>query len=74
MNILAYSSSATGTAKLEEISSAYVEVWNDNENIDMKKAQINEDHQQIAMQQGSEDPQSKEILQKWDKFLPGQVE
>jgi len=57
--ILAYSSSATGAAKLEEISAAYVEVI--------------EDHQQKALQQGSEDPQSAEILQKCEEFLPGQA-
>jgi len=57
--VLAYSSSATGAAKLEEISTAYVEIL--------------EDHQQKALQQGSEDPQSAEILQKCEEFLPGQA-
>ena len=36
-------------------------------------SQILEDHQQKALQQGSEDPQSAEILQKCEEFLPGQV-
>ena len=36
--------------------------------------QVLEDHQQKALQQGSEDPQSAEILQKCEEFLPGQVE
>ena len=57
--VLAYSSSATGSAKLEEISSAYVEII--------------EDFQQKALQQGSEDPASAEMLQKCEEMLPGQV-
>ena len=57
--VLAYSSNATGTAKLEEISAAYVEVI--------------EDFQQKALQQGSEDPACAEILQKCEELLPGQV-
>ncbi len=32
-----------------------------------------EDFQQRALQQGSEDPQSAEILQKCEEYLPGQV-
>ena len=57
--VLAYSSSATGSAKLEEISAAYVEII--------------EDFQQKALQQGSEDPASAEMLQKCEEMLPGQV-
>ena len=57
--VLAYSSNATGTAKLEEISAAYVEII--------------EDFQQKALQQGSEDPACAEILQKCEELLPGQV-
>ena len=57
--VLAYSSSATGAAKLDEISAAYVEVI--------------EDFQQKALQQGSEDPASAEMLQKCEEMLPGQV-
>ena len=56
---MAYSSSATGSAKLEEISAAYVEII--------------EDFQQKALQQGSEDPASAEMLQKCEEMLPGQV-
>ena len=56
---MAYSSSATGAAKLEEISAAYVEII--------------EDFQQKALQQGSEDPASAEMLQKCEEMLPGQV-
>ena len=57
--VLAYSSNATGTAKLEEITAAYVEVI--------------EDFQQKALQQGSEDPACAEMLQKCEELLPGQV-
>ena len=57
--VLAYSSNATGTAKLEEITAAYVEII--------------EDFQQKALQQGSEDPACAEILQKCEELLPGQV-
>ena len=57
--VLAYSSNATGTAKLEEISAAYVEII--------------EDFQQKALQQGSEDPACAEMLQKCEELLPGQV-
>ena len=39
----------------------------------MTSYQIIEDHQQKALQQGSEDPQSAEILQKCEEFLPGQA-
>ena len=35
--------------------------------------QIIEDFQQKALQQGSEDPQSAETLQKCEEYLPGQV-
>ena len=45
--------------KLEEISAAYVEII--------------EDFQQKALQQGSEDPASAEMLQKCEELLPGQV-
>ena len=39
----------------------------------MKIFQIIEDFQQKALQQGSEDPQSAETLQKCEEYLPGQV-
>ena len=57
--VLAYASSASGSVKLEEISAAYVEII--------------EDFQQKALQQGSEDPASAEMLQKCEELLPGQV-
>ena len=56
---MAYASSASGSVKLEEISAAYVEII--------------EDFQQKALQQGSEDPASAEMLQKCEELLPGQV-
>ena len=43
---------------MDEISAAYVEVI--------------EDFQQKALQQGSEDPASAEMLQKCEEMLPGQ--
>ena len=57
--MLAYSSSSSGSSKLDDISAAYVEVI--------------EDFQQKALQQGSEDPASAEMLQKCEELLPGQV-
>jgi hypothetical protein len=58
------------------ISTAYVEVrMHANDHIENPYfTQIIEDQHQKALQPGSEDPQSAEILQKCEEFLPGQVE
>ncbi|XP_023334720.1 uncharacterized protein LOC111706160 isoform X4 [Eurytemora carolleeae] len=57
--VIAYASSASASGKLEEINGAFVEII--------------EYFQQKALQQGSEDPESAEILQKCEEYLPGQV-
>ena len=57
--VLSLAVSATGAGKLEEISSAFVELV--------------EDFQQKAVTLGTEDPAGVAALQKCEELLPGEV-
>ena len=75
--MLAYSSTTSGSSKLEEISAAYVEARRTKVLFNIfnifNPPQIVEDFREKALSDGPEDPRSTEILLKCDEYLPGQA-